>query len=139
MGKIKNTDLISRNVSILIKDAPDLIDFDNETPIFSFRYLDKKHCLSKLEKNEKAGFDKKIDVLSQLTWKQIKSIGRHENGFEKISRDSIKARIPTEFKQTEKGFIAFRFYDKKPMIGVREGRKFFIIWLDCNYTVYDHN
>ncbi|BAZ81969.1 hypothetical protein PN497_16920 [Sphaerospermopsis kisseleviana CS-549] len=75
--------------------------------------------------------------LSKLTWSQIHSQGRHQLGYEKISRDAIKAPIP-KFITEDVNFIAFRFSGIKAMVGYRDGAIFYVIWLDRNFTLYNH-
>lgn len=110
---------------------------EQQHPIFSLRYLSGDYCLTKCEKDDKAAFASKLHRLSQLPWSQIKMQGRHKLGFEKIERNSIKASIPTHITPDVK-FLAFRFSGMKAMVGYREGYIFHVIWLDRNYTLYDH-
>jgi hypothetical protein len=108
-----------------------------QKPIFSLYYLQKSHCLSDCDKEQKAAFADTLHKLSQLTWNQIISSPRHGSGCEKISRDSIKMVIPSHIKD-DAVFIAFRFYGKAPMVGYREENTFHVIWLDRAFTLYDH-
>ncbi|HLO83890.1 MAG TPA: hypothetical protein VK203_02590 [Nostocaceae cyanobacterium] len=111
---------------------------EQQPPIFSLRYLDGEYCLTKCEKDDQAVFALKIHRLSKLTWSQIKSQDRHKLGYEKIARDAIKAPIP-KFITEDVTFIAFRFSGMKPMVGYRDGAIFYVIWLDRNFTLYDHS
>ncbi|KYC42342.1 hypothetical protein WA1_20445 [Scytonema hofmannii PCC 7110] len=106
-------------------------------PIFSLRYLDGEYCLTKCDKDDQAAFALKIHRLSKLTWSQIQSQDRHKLGYERISRDSLKVPIP-RFITEDVNLIAFRFSGMKPMVGYRDGCVFYIIWLDKNFTLYDH-
>lgn len=106
-------------------------------PIFSLCHLDGDYCLTKCEKDDQAAFALKIHKLSKLTWSQIQSEHRHKLGYEKIPRHSLKASIP-RFITEDVNLIAFRFSGKKPMVGYREKTIFYVIWLDRNFTLYDH-
>jgi hypothetical protein len=105
-------------------------------PYFSLRYLSKSHCLSKCQTAEKAAFADTLHRLSQLTWGQIKSAPRHGLGCELIARNSIQG-VPAHLSQ-EVNLIAFRFHGKAPMVGYRDRATFYVIWLDPNFTLYDH-
>lgn len=106
-------------------------------PTFSLRYLRGDYCLSKCEKEQKAAFADTLHKLSQMTWQEIFQAHKHGLGCEKISRDAIKSGIPTEISEDVK-FIAFRFYGKAPMVGYRVDSVFYVVWLDRDYTLYDH-
>jgi len=75
--------------------------------------------------------------LSQLTWSQIQSSPRHGLGYEKIPRAAIKAPVPSLITE-DTNFIAFRFSGKKAMVGYRDRAVFYVVWLDRNFTLYDH-
>jgi hypothetical protein len=106
-------------------------------PVFSLRYLEGEYCLTKCEKDDQVAFALKLHRLSKLTWNEIHSQGRHQFGYEKISRNAIKAPIP-KFITEDVNFIAFRFSGIKAMVGYRDGAIFYVIWLDRNFTLYDH-
>ncbi|WP_313382509.1 hypothetical protein [Pantoea sp.] len=114
------------------KDSP-----EQRPPEFSLRYLQDGYCVKCCQRDEKAALADTLFKLSQLTWAQIKNIGRHGNGFEKISRNSIKAPIPPHISE-DVDFIAFRFCSMAPMVGYRREATFFILWLDRAFTLYPH-
>ncbi|HLP89845.1 MAG TPA: hypothetical protein VK184_14810 [Nostocaceae cyanobacterium] len=118
-------------------DKPE-ISPEQQPPVFSLCYLDGEYCITKCEKDDQAAFALKIHRLSKLTWSQIKSQHRHKLGYEKIARDAIKAPIP-KFITEDVTFIAFRFSGMKPMVGYRDSAIFYVIWLDRNFTLYDHS
>lgn len=111
---------------------------EQQPPVFSLRYLEGEYCLTKCDKDEQAAFALKIHRLSKLSWSQIQSQDRHKLGYEKISRDSLKVPIP-KFITADVNLIVFRFSGMKPMVGYRDGAVFYIIWLDRNFTLYDHS
>lgn len=111
---------------------------DHKKPKFSFCYIQSSHCITKCQKDEKAGLADKLYRLSQLTWAEIKQQGRHKLGFEKITRDAIKAGIPKHITEDVDHFLAFRFDDFKAMVGYRLGSTFFVIWLDRDFKLYNH-
>ncbi|EMR5845461.1 hypothetical protein WJX39_001833 [Escherichia coli] len=111
---------------------------DQKKPKFSFCYIQSSHCITKCQKDEKAGLADKLYRLSQLTWADIKQQGRHKLGFEKIARGAIKAGIPSHITEDVDHFLAFRFDDLKAMVGYRLGSTFFVIWLDREFNIYKH-
>ena len=99
--------------------------------------MDDKYSLSNCEQEEKAAFADTLHKLSRVTWAQICTSHSHGIGSEIIKQECIKASIPKNIT-TDTNILAFRFYDKAPMVGYREDRIFHIIWLDRDYTLYDH-
>ena len=112
---------------------------EQQEPTFSLTYLEasKKYCLSYCNKNEKAALADTLHKLSKLTWTEIKNSSYKGLGFEKIREKTIKAPIPTYIKD-DVNFIAFRFFGKASMVGYRKKRTFYIIWIDRNFSLYDH-
>jgi hypothetical protein len=110
-----------------------------EHPIFCLKYLDRNYySLRACTKEEKAAFADTLDRLSQLTWAEISKSHRHGLGYEKIARNSIRAAIPSHVKE-DVIFIAFRFYGKAPMVGYRTDAIFHILWIDRDFTLYQHS
>lgn len=110
---------------------------EKQKPIFSLHYLQKSHCLSDCDKDEKSAFADTLHKLSQLTWNEIISSPRHGVGYERIARNAIKASIPAHL-QADINLIAFRFCAKAPMVGYREENIFHVLWIDRAFTLYDH-
>lgn len=107
------------------------------TPLFSLRFQ-KGYCLTDCEKNEKVAFAEKLYELSRKTWNEIINSNRHGGGCEKIKREAIKSSLPQQITEDVKFFLAIRFDGLKPMVGYREGVIFHILWLDRDFTLYDH-
>jgi len=132
--KIKDKKSSSKHFHI--NDIPKK-NFNKLRPCFSLENLIKGYCFSDCEKEEKLAFINTIFKLSQLSWEQISQLPRHGLGFEKISRNSLKFKIP-EFVTDDCDIFAFRFYGKAPMIGYRIEQIFYILCLDRSFTAYDH-
>ncbi len=111
---------------------------DMEPPIFSLRYMVQGYSVADCDKDQKAAFADALWKRSQLTWAQIKGAPRQGLGTEKISRQAIKNPIPSHVMPDVTYFLALRFYHKAPMVGYRTGNIFYILWLDCKFTLYDH-
>ncbi len=110
-----------------------------EKPLFSFEFLnhDARYGLSKCSSDEKSRFIEKIVQLSQLTWAEIQSSGRHQVGFEKIPAKQIRAKLHPE-ADARRDYLSFRCIGKAPMVGYRVGRVFYILWIDRDFTLYKH-
>ena len=107
-------------------------------PVFSLEYLDSdKYSLDKCDQRERADFAIALYRRSRLTWNQIQCAHKHGLGSEPLPHSAIKAAIP-EHVTPEVTLLAFRFSDKKPMVGYRRGRIFYVLWLDRKFALYDH-
>lgn len=115
----------------------DKIPSQLQPPIFSLKYMQRSHCITACEQREKASFADKLRLLSKMTWNQIYSSHRHGLGCEKIDRNSIKASIPHHITE-DTTLIAFRFHGKAPMVGYRKESTFHIIWIDRDFSLYQH-
>jgi hypothetical protein len=110
---------------------------DQQPPVFSLRHLQRDWCITDCDKDDKAAFADRLRRLSQLSWAEIRAANKHGLGTEKIARNSIKAGIPGHVTE-DVNLIALRYNGLKPMVGYREGVTFHILWLDRNFTLYDH-
>jgi len=111
---------------------------NDKHPIFSLDKLQGDYCISLCDQDHKVAFVNRLRILSKLTWQQITNAHKHKTGSETISRTSIKATIPSEITD-DVTIIALRYNDKAPMVGYRENRIFHIVWIDQNFTLYNHN
>lgn len=111
---------------------------DTQPPIFSLTHMaNNKYGLNNCQQIEKAAFADKLFRLSQVKWVELQGSQKHGLGCEKIKQESIKTGIPSIIT-SDTNLIAFRFHGNAPMVGFRDGRIFHIIWLDRDYTLYDH-
>jgi hypothetical protein len=106
-------------------------------PLFSFQNVQKNYCISLCDLEDRAQLALTLLNLSQLTWAQLHQAGRLKLGYEIISRKSISGRLPPCIKE-DTNLIAFRFSGMKPMVGYRENEVFNVVWLDRDFTLYDH-
>jgi len=118
--------------------APDSIPAEKKKPLFSFQYLDPEYCISRCEKKDKAALADQLRILGSKTWTELHQASRHGIGYEKIGKNSIKTGLPEHLKNDDITFFAFRFSGKKPMVGYRYQEIFYIIWLDRDYSLYEH-
>jgi hypothetical protein len=106
-------------------------------PKFSLEYIQSSYGLRECTKEEKAAFIDCLHEMSQLTWQQLHQAERHKQGYEIINRDAINTGIPSYITEDTQ-ILAFRFSDKKPMVGFRRDEVFFVVWLDRDFTLYKH-
>ncbi|WP_208937066.1 Panacea domain-containing protein [[Haemophilus] ducreyi] len=77
--------------------------------------------------------------LSKFTWQELRNSPRHGCGTEKIEHKAIKGcSVPDFIIEQNISLLAFRFQGKKPMVGYRENQIFHILWLDRDYSLYNH-
>ena len=112
-------------------------DNDKLPPAFCLRLLVPDYCLTRCNDEQKIAFADTLYQLSRRSWIEIRGSGRHGAGTEKIDRASIKAAIPPSVTP-DVVLLAFRFWKKAPMVGFRDGRIFHIVWLDRDFSLYDH-
>lgn len=133
MTKLKNKQ--SKHGKFIKEHSQSIENHDSMHLIFSFKNLQPNYCLSKCTTNEKAAFSDQLRILGAKTWRELKQAPKHGIGFEKIS--NFKVAIPKNLENET--FIAFRFDGKKPMVGYRCKQIFNIVYLDRNFTLYDHS
>ena len=122
--------------------APHLVPSDGSTnqlkPEFNLEFLSGAYGLKHCTEEEKAAFADRLHELGHLTWQEIQTAGRHGQGSEIITRRSLGDRqFPTEVT-ADVNILALRFSGKKPMVGDRRGRVFVILFLDRDFTLYQH-
>ncbi len=108
------------------------------TPVFCLHNLSGDYCLSRCDAEKKAAFADTLHKLSKISWSEIQRSGRHASGSEKIKQDDIKTKLPN-IVTPDVSMLAFRFCGTAPMVGFRDGRVFHILFLDRDFSLYDHN
>lgn len=104
---------------------------------FNLEYLDSDFGLDQCSSDDHRKLLDAFCKRSGLTWNEINTNHRHKLGYEKIPIQQIKAPKPKHL-ESDAVLLVFRFSGKKPMVGYREEAVFYVIWLDHNYTLYDH-
>ncbi len=113
-------------------------DTSSHTPKFCLHHLRNGYCLDELDRERRADFAMALFRRRSMTWLQIIQADRHGLGLETIPVDRIKPDIPGQFVDADK-FVVLRYSDRLPMVGVRRGDTFHVIWVEKNYgDVYDH-
>ncbi len=107
-------------------------------PVFCLRYLHRDYNVELCSHDDRASLITKMAHLSRLTWEEIRLAPRHGMGSEKISRGFIRPSIPNEITEDIDFFLALRYQGKKAMIGFRTQFIFHIVFIDRDFTVYNH-
>jgi len=106
-------------------------------PAFCLKFAVDTHSVNSLDKDGKADAAERMQKLSKMSWAEINQAPRGGLGFEKIARNSIKLPIPKGITE-DVNFLAFRYSGKKPMVGYRDEKVFYVVWFDHSFNVYDH-
>ena len=139
MVKLKDPQRRISSKHIKSPHTSDAMPCEKRKPLFSFEFIDSQYCVSRCEKNDKAALADQLRLLGTQTWAELRQGNRHKTGYEKIHTSAIKPRIPPHLKNDDSvTFIAFRFSGMKPMIGYRIEEVFHIIWVDRDFSVYEH-
>jgi hypothetical protein len=89
------------------------------------------------------GINDRLRILSTLDWKDIETSPPETHGFEMMLTGEMKGQIPDTFSD-EKAILVFRFGAgggprAGRIAGVRDGNRFHIVFIDRNYSLYDHD
>lgn len=73
-----------------------------------------------------------------MEWNTLYSTQRHGFGCEKIPQKQIKPTLPQSVLP-DTSIFSFRFSSEKhPIVGFRKEGIFYILFIDHNFTVYNH-
>jgi hypothetical protein len=125
----------ARSKKIDAGDRPKTTLQNLEYPVFCFRHMKSPYSIDDCDHDDQRALIKKLCTLSSMTWAQIRASGRHSLGYEKI--DNLNVTKPISVSDDVQ-LIAFRFSGMKPMVGYRNEFIFHILFLDHDYTVYNH-
>lgn len=108
-------------------------------PVFSFENMagDTGYSVECCDSEHRAALVSKLFTLSRMTWFEIKNAHRHGLGTEKIDRGSIRCPIPLKVSE-DVTLLAIRYNGMHPMVGYRDGRIFYILFLDQTMDLYNH-
>lgn len=114
-------------------------DTERMPPIFSFECMKpgNGYSVDCCEQEHRSALASRLFKLSQMTWLDIKNSHKHGLGTEKIARNAIRAPIPGKVTE-DADFLALRYNGRAAMVGYRDGRIFYIVFLDHSFDLYDH-
>lgn len=124
----------AKSVGSSAEDNPDTLP-----PVFSLEHMRDRsgYSVTCCDSDDQAALSRKLFQLSQMKWRDIRHAPKHGLGSEIIDRSSLKVPLPTSVTE-DTTILAIRFSGMKPMVGYREGRVFYIILLDHQFTAYRH-
>lgn len=114
------------------------VSTDTEHPAFCFRFACPTFRLSGLTQDQKISLVDRLDMLSQLSWRQLKGLPR-EHGYEPIDRSALRQPVPSSLAPHET-LLSFRVTQtsKFRLVGYREEVVLHVIWVDPKGLVYRH-
>lgn len=115
------------------------VDTNMMPPIFSFEKMvdGSGYSVNCCDAEHQSALLKRLFLLSRSNWRDIRESPKHGIGTEKISRKAIKAPIPTSVTQ-DVTLLALRYKGKNPIVGYRDGRTFYLLYIDKDFTLYNH-
>jgi hypothetical protein len=81
---------------------------------------------------------RRIYMLSRMPWSQIRQAPSSGLGAEQIPRNRIRRPVPSPVTDDVSFFYSLHYNGKKRFIGYMIGQIFYVLWVDHNFTVYDH-
>lgn len=108
-------------------------------PSFSFRFCcDRAYGIDRCSSKLRESLSKRIFRFSRMKWSKIYQNARHSWGSEQIPQREIKPELP-DIISPDTSLQVLRFTGgNHSMIGFRENGIFFILYLDHNFSVYNH-
>jgi len=133
-GKIKRKEP-SKGTNIKLNNTGEQkIDY----PVFCLRHLHPNYSLDVCQTEDRERLIERLYQLSKMSWQDIQLTNKHGFGSEKIKRESINPAIPQQISEDVTFFLALRYNGKKPIVGYRNGPIFHLVYIDYNFTVYNH-
>ena len=121
-----------------LRDLPEPLNHDNETPKFCLHYLRRDFDVQALDPDGQAAFARTLQKLANSRWKELITAPRHGQGTEFIPSRQIRAPVPTKFQDAER-FLVFRYHGLLPMAGVRVRDVYHVLWIEPEFgRLYDH-
>lgn len=118
------------------KDKLDGIDY----PVFCFKHLQNVSIKDCTDADIFYKFLDRLQKLSSLGWKEIRTSQRHGFGMEKISVNEIKPQMPSIITPEVSHLMAFRANGNNlPFLGIQKDVIFHVIFIETNFgDVYEH-
>ena len=115
-------------------------NIDTYPPAFSFEKMmdGSGHSFNCCEDEDRLALAKRVFMLSRTPWNQIKMASSKGFGSESIPRDRIRPGIPASVTQDVSHFFSLHYSGKKRFLGYRVGQIFHVLWVDHDFSVYDH-
>jgi hypothetical protein len=113
---------------------------DDQPPAFSFEKMQdgSGNSFNCCEDDDRLYLAKRLFMLSRIPWKQIRGAPRTGFGSEEIPRAQVRPGVPSVVTEDVTFFHALHYVGNKRFLGYRIGQVFYILWVDHNFSVYDH-
>ncbi len=107
----------------------------NETPIFSFTYVDEnRFSLHKFDKIKMDAMMRLFKKLEKMSWAQIVSESKN---FKVIDLPTLKKKQwPSHSIDIDHSVSELRGSDGVRIFGFRSGRVYYLVWFDGNHDVF---
>jgi hypothetical protein len=112
-------------------------DTDSLRPVWSFRHLREPYSLDHVARLGKSqAVLESLWRRESLTWGELKLEDRKGLGWESAPKVVFKQVWPFPARD----WMIFRIANKGGrIVGYRDGRVFSIVWIDCEFTLYQHD
>lgn len=113
---------------------------DDLPPAFSFEKMadGSGNSFNCCQDDDRLYLAARMFMLSRMPWRDIRQAPSKGLGAEKIPRQQIKRPVPNSVTPDVDSFYSLHYVSKKRFIGYRVGQIFHILWIDHNFSVYDH-
>jgi hypothetical protein len=79
----------------------------------------------------------RLRILGKMPWRELRKEHRHRYGCETIERNSLKVGIPA-FLTGDVRLLVFRAFERVAMVGYKNHRVFYVVWIDREFKLYKH-
>ncbi|RDD29887.1 hypothetical protein CR161_03720 [Prosthecochloris sp. ZM] len=116
-------------------------NYDKEPVVFSLKHIqDGDYCFSKLTSDNKGEFAEAIYRRKDFTWTDYYQNSRQKLGCESIPLNQIKPEKPNVLTPDVGKVLAIRFARTNGrVVGYRDNNIFYVLWIDCKMSLYDHD
>ncbi|NTV19048.1 MAG: hypothetical protein HGA83_06435 [Bacteroidales bacterium] len=115
---------------------------ERETPqvLFSFRHIQPgQFCFSAMNHKQKGDFADALFRRKDFTWRDLYSLDHRKLGVEQLPAEIMKTKRPACLTEDVDKFSVIRFSNADGrIVGFRKEHIFYILWIDCNFELYDH-
>lgn len=125
-----------KNINQTDIDRMALIDY----PLFSFKYLQKVSFDGDVKAKFFQDFLLRLKKYSDIGWKQMAIEKRHDYGWEFLTHDRMKCKLPVEITPEVQLMVLRSANDKRAMVGFREWNIYHIIFIEAVFNeIYEHS
>lgn len=109
-------------------------------PLFSFKYLQEVSFVENVKAKFFQDFLLRLKKYSELGWKKIATEPKHNYGWEFLSHEQMKHKLPSEVTPEVSLMILRSSNDKRALVGFREWNIFHVIFIEAVFNdIYTHS